>query len=361
MSCDFSAANILAHRYDVYAEQAPAGRRADKDEYWFFTSAACKQILSSASLSSERTDLIVRLQRAGVPALAEFFSNWMMYRDGVEHTDRRRRAAAALAQVSCSADPEIAFTLPRDGRELDLVAHFAEPFAWRFMCRAFGVPHDFQDDWHGIVGLVCSVPGLVSPSTEALLPIEAALIRLRSQVTERADFRLKLLVGEAAGDRLDGTALTDLVINLLGDGVHPSSAALATEVHARFANNPRVVGRQESFRFHREAPFQYIARTSREPLEIDGVEIGGGTRVVACIGAAAREAIWGSDNSPLTFGFGRHSCPGRLLAEACVRAGLASFSAWARDRPLHFDQPEWLGSIGYRAMARCSFRENWRP
>lgn len=357
MKRDFSAASILAHRYDVYVEQAPAGLRVDKEEFWFFTPAACKQILSSPSFSSERTDLLSRLQRAGVPALAEFFANWMMYRDGTEHTDRRRAAVAALKHVTVPADPGTALTLPGDGRELDLVAHFAEPFAWRFMCRAFGVPEDVAHRWHELVGLVCSVPGLISPSAEALLAIEAALIRLRSEVTARSDFRLQVLVKGAAGGRLNGNALADLVINLLGDGVHPTSAALASEVHARIALDPSTAGRDDSFCFYREAPFQYVARSSREALEVEGIDIHQGARVVACIGAAACETIWGTDNPPLTFGFGRHSCPGRRLAEACVKDGLARFSAWASGRTLRFDQPEWVDSIGYRAMARCAFRE----
>ncbi|HEX8127057.1 MAG TPA: hypothetical protein VF548_15890 [Allosphingosinicella sp.] len=355
MSRDFSAATILAHRYDVYVEQAPAGRRSDKDEFWFFTPSACKQILSAASLSSERTDLLLRLQRAGVPALAEFFANWMMYRDGIEHAGRRRTAVAVLKQIIDCSHPGTVITMPNDGRELDLVAHFAEPFAWRFMCNAFGVPQDVEHCWHELLGLVCSVPGMVNPSTEALLPIEAALIRLRSEVTAQSDFRLKFLVEEAASDWPDETALVDLVINLLGDGVHPTSAALASEVHARFARDPSAARRGDSFYFHREAPFQYVARTSREALEIDGIEIHQGTRVVACIGAAACETIWSTNNRPLTFGFGRHSCPGRRLAEACVKDGLVSFSRWASGRTLQFDQPEWVASIGYRAMARCSF------
>lgn len=122
--------------------------------------------------------------------------------------------------------------------------------------------------------------------------------------------------------------------NLLGNALYEllSRPELYRRVRADRALVPQVI--EESLRFR--SPVNFLTRMVAEPVEIEGVEVHPGERVVASLASAGRdEAVFGDDAdefrperenaaSHLAFAPGAHYCVGRGLARSEATAGLTA-------------------------------------
>ena len=145
--------------------------------------------------------------------------------------------------------------------------------------------------------------------------------------------------------------------SLLGNGMllllrHPDQ-------YARLRESPDLIGPavEEILRF--ESPTHFpSARAAKAPLEIGGLSIAAGDRILACLGAANRDPavfpnpdrfdIGRSPNRHLAFGLGIHSCPGALLSRTEARIALTRIN-------------ERLGELHLDAVDIETFRPSWRP
>lgn len=327
-----------------------SGRPSDRSETFFVEPEACREILRRRDFSARRASAGLRLASAPTQELAQFFGSWLMYSEGPRHRDLRSLATKALRRLQFGLEgaPARTGTAPQ---AFDLVADYCRPFVWDRSAHLFGVPESQRQLWFTHLTLVCSLPGIARPTKEQLSLATDSLRALRKSIGANSSFGLLCVLQDEARGTWDRSTLVDLSINLVGDGLHPTVAALATELWLRSG----VTGsNSRSLRFHEDPPFQYIARTAERDTRVAGSDVGRQERVIACIAGANNAQSVGSDTSrPLTFGLGRHVCIGRAIAERCILDGVSEFEKWIGSDDLVFQQPEWVDSVGYRAIKSC--------
>lgn len=337
-------ANLLDDRYAVYELHRPYAARIDRDELWFFEPADCRSILDSPCLSSKRSRLAQRAEMAGFPIVGEFFRQWLMYTDGDEHLTRRSAVTRALRRVLTGTiiqPPQINL-----GATFELVGEYCEPFVWSVLPQLLGLSVEEQEFWKPRVELLVGLPGTEESDLEALRMANLALNELHEFLKRRPCLLLSLLT-DTLGEGTDPVALANLAINVVGDGIHPTIAALATEILHHLAKDTTP----NRFAFHRDPPFQFAARLVSSDTAIGGVGIQKGRRVVACLAAANRRASVEATQLPLTFGHGRHACVGRAHAERCVESGMSTFTELTHGTTATtIEEPQWIKSIGYRMI-----------
>jgi cytochrome P450 len=341
---ELSEANLLADRYGVYDCHRPHARRTDRDELWFFEPADCRSLLESPDLSSRRTGLATRAENAGFPLIGQFFRQWLMYTDGEEHLHRRSAVARALRQISIEATiqrPQIAL-----GTTFELVEEFCDPFVWCILPQLLGLTEKEREFWKPRVESLVALPGTEETDIEALRVADTALRELHESLGE-CPCRLLSLLTETLGQSAHPDALANLTINVVGDGIHPTIAALTTEILLRLT---RPQDLKHPHNFHMDPPFQFAARVARCATTIREIKIESGQRVIACLAAANRNLVAGSLERPLTFGHGRHACVGRAHAEKCVELGVNMFAELTEGKARFNGAPHWVTSIGYRMI-----------
>jgi cytochrome P450 len=334
--------SLVNDRYSVYERSRPYGRRIDRDELWFFEPVDCSSVLSSTDLSSQRSGLANRLEQAGFPLLGQFFRQWLMYSDGTDHLHRRAAVVRALRQIGLDATVERPTFSIRT--EFDLVKDFCEPFVWHVLPRLLGLTTEERDFWKPRIASLVALPGSESPNIELLRSTELGLQELHQFLLLHPCKLLSIL----SRDLGQSTETTNLAINVIGDGVHPTIASLASEVFLRLSSDFQVDSSSPHLVFHHDPPFQFAARVAIHPTSIGEVRIEIGQRVVACLGAANRASAAGQP--PMTFGHGRHACIGRAHAEKCIRSGSEMFWELTEGRARLVSRPRWTKSIGYRMI-----------
>lgn len=333
-------AGLLASRYDVYESHRPFAARVDRQELWFFEPADCRSILESTDLSSKRTGLAQRAETAGFPLVGEFFRQWLMYTDGEEHLARRSAVVRTLRRVLSESNIQIAQVAL--GETFDLIEEFCEPFVWSVLPQLLGLTMAEREFWRPRVEALVGLPGTEESDIEALQCADIALRELHEFVKVHP-CRILSLLRDALGENTNSVALANLAINIVGDGIHPTIAALATEIF----NHVSMGGKASRVSFHQDPPFQFAARLASRETKIGDVRINAGRRVVACLAAANRNS---GSYLPLTFGHGRHSCVGRAHAEKCIASGMTAFTELTKGTAKLIEEPRWIKSIGYRMI-----------
>ena len=193
--------------------------------------------------------------------------------------------------------------------------------------------------------------GLVGGHPEFATYIDRIAEQRRGAANPPDDLLTRLVHTEIGGDRLSQTeirtALAHLIIagnettmHLLGNLLYRAVVGPELFAHLRQERGRIPAAIEESLRF--DAVIQLLTRKAREDVELAGVKIPAGARVVAGMASANRdEAAFGGDahlfrvdrvDPPmhLTFGFGPHLCVGanlaRLEAEVMTNTLLDRFS-----------------------------------
>ena len=184
----------------------------------------------------------------------------------------------------------------------------------------------------------------------------------------RDDLLTALVEAEAEGERLSFEELLATCLLLLIAG-HETTANLIgngtlallrdPDALARMRDDPSVSrsGVEELLRF--DSPVQMTARTTLEPIEIAGVEIGANQRVAAMLGSSnhdpdrfERPDELVLDRSPdphVSFGGGIHFCLGAPLARLEARIAIPALLQRAPD--LHLSgEPEWRKTFPLRGL-----------
>ncbi len=341
---------IIADRYRVYANQPAVSRREDRDEVWVFDPDLCRSVLDSEEYTAKRTGLSDRARRAGKIKLSRFFSTWLMYSDGRDHLARRAAVLAALRRVRNEVAEPVQTDLLVDIPEgLELVSDYCSPFVWSTVPCLLGLSRREAAFWRSRIRNLVALPGVSEPSTELLSAAEVALLELREYIRQSECRFFQLLKEEFAGSIPDELA-ADLAINIVGDGIHPTIAGLASEIWIRLDSGLGTPRTRRDCRFHEEAPFQYAARRATRECLVGHQKISPGQRVLACLGAANRTEKRLQRKSRLTFGYGRHACPGRALAESCIFEGTRTFFQRFSQGVKIVSPPQWVDSVGYRSI-----------
>lgn len=357
----FDATDIERDRFGTYKRSAPVARRRDRDELWIFSPTLCRAALQSSDLTSTRDRLAAQADRAGCIKLARFFRRWLMYSDGEYHRAIREAVLSALRTVSPACQETVTDeTIPAfapNMENFDLVCDFAGPWVWNRLPYELGLTKIEAQYWQPRIDCIVSLPGATAITAESLHAGETALAELHEYMrTQEPANRLLCDVRIGAPDDISEDELRDVVINVVGDGVHPTIAGLSITILEWLKRTDSTISSADfaSIVIAKYAPFQYVARRALRNVSIGPATVVEGERVVLCVGAAEYSEENRDDSLPrLEFGHGRHACIGRRIALNTIASGLDRLRSLSNAKWTSVGDAEWLNSLGYLALQRC--------
>ncbi len=232
-------------------------------------------------------------------------------------------------------------TAAREG-EVEIMESFARRIPSAVIAKVLGIPDDRTDDFARWSDEILSSQGV---DDEASLPLGMLHPEfgayLKEQIAIRVDAEeppddviTRLLEAEVEGERLSQRAVLTQTIfliiagnettrNLIGNLIHRLSAD--PKLYQQIQDDRSLVAPliEESLRV--DSPVQLLARTCTQDVEIDGVQIKRGDRVLYSIASANRDESVYPDadqfrldrprpRDHVAFGTGPHVCPGAFLA-----------------------------------------------
>lgn len=272
--------------------------------------------------------------------------------DPPRHTTYRRLIERQFAPAHVSAfeplcrmiSAELMSSLPR-GKEIDLVAQFAQPFAVRIQCAFLGWPGSLHAPL--LRWIQRNHNATLARDTEAMAAIalefdgyigELLEVRRNAGATAPDDITTDLLREEVDGRPLSHEEIVSILRNwTVGElgtitacvGILVDYLAKYLEIQQRLRECPDLlpVAIDEILRLH--APLIANRRITTKPVEIGGRRIGAGERITLIWASANRdEAVFDQpdefrlDRDPsqnLLYGRGIHVCPGAQLARLELR------------------------------------------
>jgi cytochrome P450 len=308
----------------------------------------------------------VRADWADHPALHQLFTSILAI-NPPDHTRLRRLVSSSFTARRVQAlQPRIAEMvqdlLVRMDGEVDFIDAFAFPLPVNVIGELLGVPEQDRAQFQGLVRDWTQVLEVITPEVLATADPAAATIRqyLADLTEERRrkpsdDLISALVAAEEDGEKLTEDELLTMAAllfaagfetttNLLANGLvallrHPDQLELlrAASLASAASEASAASAVEELLRF--DTPVQLLSRVAWDDVEIAGVPVSGGERVVAYLGAGNRDPerftepdrldLTRADNAPLSFGGGIHYCLGaplaRLEAQIAIPALLKHF------------------------------------
>ncbi|MEG8177648.1 cytochrome P450 [Nocardia terpenica] len=375
--------------HDPVHHVVPAGR-ADADYYVLSRYADVYDAVRDAETFSSAQGLTVdynNLSEIGLGADRPF-----VFTDPPDHTGFRRRVAKGFTprQVREISPAVREFVIERierlraeDGG--DISAELFKPLPTMVVAHYLGVPEEDRakfDKWSEAIVAASAAGGILTAQAAVteLMQYFTALIERRR--TAPGDDTVSLLVASGLGADGDvsgilqilGFAFTmitggnDTTTGNLGGAVQ--LLTLYPEQRRRLIDDPGLIpGAVDEF-LRLTSPVQGLARTTTRDVEIEGVTIPAGRRVLLLYASANRdEREYGSDAAELdvtrqprnilTFGNGNHHCLGAAAARMQATIALRELLARCPDFTVDIDAVRytdgnyvrWPVSVPFRAAA----------
>lgn len=251
---------------------------------------------------------------------------------------------SAFEPLCRTISTELVSSLPR-GKEIDLVAQFAQLFAVRIQCAFLGWPNSLHDPL--LRWIQRNHNATLARDTEAMTAIalefdvyigELLEVRRNASATAPDDITTDLLREEVDDRPLSHEEIVSILRNwtvgelgtitaCVGILVHYLGVHLALQQRLRERPDLLPAAIDEILRLH--APLISNRRITTRPMEIGGRKIGAGERITLIWASANRdEAVFDQpdefrlDRDPsqnLLYGRGIHVCPGAQLARLELR------------------------------------------
>jgi cytochrome P450 len=297
------------------------------------------------------------------PALRSLFTS-MLTMNPPDHTRLRRLVSSSFTARRVQAlQPRIARMveelLDQMSGEVDFVPAFGFPLPVNVIGELLGIPEPDRAQFRALVRDWTQVLEIVTPEVLETADPAATAIRdyLAGLAAERRrrpadDLISALVAAEEDGERLTEDELLTMAALLFVAGFETTTNLLGNSVVAllRHPGQLELLRRQpgltagaveELLRF--DTPAQLLTRVTWDEVEIAGVRVQGGERIVAYLGAGNHDPdrfadpegldLARTDNAPLSFGGGIHYCLGaplaRLEAQIAIPALAARFPALA--------------------------------
>jgi cytochrome P450 PksS len=273
----------------------------------------------------------------------------MVNMDGPAHHRLRRLVNPAFSPAAIeAAEPMIQTAVDRlagrvgaSGR-LDVVADYAAPLPTLVICELLGIPvadrpslRTWSDDAAKLLGATHGASASTAhTANDAVIDLERYFLRLIEDRRRRpGDDLLSLLIrGEEEGRMTSEELSSQCQMLLVGGHLtlidQLSNAAYAFLGHPeqlqKLRLDPSLIASaiEEVLRY--DPPVSFVHRVAATHLELGGVQIGRGERVLLCLAAANRDPavfpdpdafdIARAGNRHLSFGSGPHACAGNGLA-----------------------------------------------
>lgn len=268
---------------------------------------------------------------------------------------------------------------------VDLLADFAYPFTFQVTADLFGVAEAARAGLFSTLGVLFRRENDAAAKAAATARVETYF---RGEIRRRAAGAGPVAAGDGA-DRLSALVASwqatdsvteDEAVSLCGAmllGGYESTAQMIAFAARELYRHPELPGRlrrgtadvrdavEEVLRLDTPGP-STTPRTALVDLEIGGVRIPAGDRVVGSIIAANRDLEHYRDPDALdidrpeagrhlTFGLGAHYCPGASLARVELAAAVTALTGrYSRLDPV--EEPRWTGTFLNRGMAALIVR-----
>jgi cytochrome P450 len=259
-----------------------------------------------------------------------------------EHTRLRRLVSSTFTARRVQAlrpaiERMVADLLDGMSGDVDFVQAFAFPLPVNVIGELLGVPEPDRAQFQGLVRDLSQVIEVLTP--EALAIADPAAVIIRDYLGALADERRRqprqdlisaLVAAESDVDRLTADELVTMAALLFSAGFETTTNLLSNGLIALLHAGWAAVGQdadpasavEELLRF--DSPVQLTSRVAYEDVELGGMTVEAGERVVAYLGAGNRDPerfadpdrldLGRADNAPLSFGGGIHYCLGAPLA-----------------------------------------------
>lgn len=265
--------------------------------------------------------------------------------DPPRHTALRRFiqpafSPEATARMAAFIEQRVEHIVDRalEQRTIDVVRDLAEPLPIAVSSELLGLPTDTSESWAGWSDIVFQTMGPIAASDGARIGASIeALVGFLMAAIQRGQLRTGGLAetilrdARATGSLTDGEAFS-LLLSIFAAGIDTTVHAITNGL-AAFSTHPAQweqlramasVGPavEEMLRF--DAPIQAFFRSTTRPVELAGVRLPEGARVMALFGSANRDPdrferadefrIDRNAQAQLAFGSGIHLCVGAPLA-----------------------------------------------
>ncbi|GAA2457602.1 cytochrome P450 [Actinomadura vinacea] len=294
---------------------------------------------------------------------AEWWSNWVLNKEGEDHHRLRRlmnpafsrRLISGLVPRFRALAEELIDSFAEPDR-CEFVTEFAEPYAARVIAIMLGLP---EPEWPVIARDSAAIGLVMGVTIAADLPrIEAALDSLYGYVDEliddrlrepRDDFVTRLVQAERDRDRLSRAELRDSMILLIFGGFDTTRNQLGLAMQtfmrhpgqwALLGERPELGGAAVEEVMRVNPTTTWVTREALEDFTFQGLDIAGGTTVHLFTESAGTDPRAVPDESfditaerPPHFGFGggAHHCLGHFVARCDMSEALPLLARRMRD------------------------------
>ncbi|WP_306215906.1 cytochrome P450 [Actinoplanes sp. RD1] len=321
--------------------------------------ADCSAVVKNPKLGHIPAHMLdfVRPGWADHPSLQQLFTSLITI-NPPDHTRLRRLVSTSFTPRRVEAlrpriERMVDDLLDAMSGKVDFVTAFAFPLPVNVIGELLGVPEGDRPQFQQLVRDWTMVMEIVTDDVLAKADPAAATIRgyLAELAAERRahptdDLMSALVAAEEDGDKLSEDELLTMAgllfmagfettTNLLANSVvalldHPDQLTLLRTAGAGIA----VPAVEELLRY--DSPVQLIPRVAWDDIEVAGVPIQGGERIISYLGAGNRDPerfddpdrldLTRPDNAPVSFGGGIHYCLGAPLARLEAQIALPALA-----------------------------------
>jgi cytochrome P450 len=354
-----------------------------------FRHAACSSLIRDSRLSARRVGAsflaLPPERRAEFGELAQLLKVWLLFIDAPEHSRLRKLmnkgfspAVAEGLRPQIEAIVDRMLETMRRVSEADVMREIAYRLPVRIIAEMFGVQEPLHERfirWSDAVAMFLGNPNRTVEQThiaqEAVLALKEFF---RETVAVRRQHKGSDLISLLLDIEEDGEVLTEEEIhaqcvmllgaghettrNLIGNGMY--TLLRHPEQMADLRKNPELIRSAVEELLRYESPIQFIGRVAKEEMEICGVQVRQGQRIVFILGAANRDPQQFKDpdhldlnrlrNPHLAFGAGEHFCIGNQLARLEGQIAILRMVQRFPRMRLATESPEWAPNHGFRGL-----------
>ena len=352
--------------------------------------ATARVLKDTATFSLRKDDGAVAGLRWWMPSLIATLASNMLTTDEPDHTRlrgivdeafRRRAVLEMEPRIRTIAD-NLAAELFAEGSPADLVVRYAQTLPLSVICELLGLPQADRPQFIAWAKARAQFTGAIG-----FLRMIGTIRKMRRYMAERLQVARKeggegliaeLVRVEMEGGRISGDEMVSMLFLLLAAGSDTTTHLISGSVYELLkaperrdwlAQDWRRAGLaiEEFLRF--VSPVQFSKpRYVRQALELDGVRLKRGDRIMAMIVAANLDPAANDNpdrldlerkpNRHLSFGTGIHFCLGHQLARIEAACALqALFAHWPKlQLAVAPDEIRWLRRPGLRSIEKLPVR-----